>query len=73
MTARRVIGSLAIPVWICLLVPVVLLCILPVSNAAQAMLGASAVLLVVALKPFVSHMAARLALMGTASVVVLRY
>jgi len=73
VTGRRLIGSLAIPIWICLLVPVVLLCILPVSNAAQAMLGATAVLLVMALKPFVHHMAGRLALMGTASVVVLRY
>jgi len=59
--------------WALTLIPVLLLSAAPVSNMAQAMLGVAGVLMVVILKPFTSRIWARMALMATASVIVLRY
>lgn len=73
MTERRERSAILLPVWIISLVPVLVLASAPTSNAAQAMLGAVALLLVVVLKPFAAHLVPRLALMAVASVIVLRY
>jgi len=64
---------LLMSLWVLALVPVFILSAAPVSNMAQAMLGVVAVLLVMILKPFTTNIAARMALVGVASVVVLRY
>ncbi|SMO65891.1 UDP-forming cellulose synthase catalytic subunit [Paracoccus laeviglucosivorans] len=59
--------------WALTLLPVFVLSAIPVSDAAQAMLGMFAVALVVILKPFTSSIVPRMALIGIASIVVLRY
>ncbi len=60
--------------WALLMVPVVLTASLPTSTDVQALLGLTAVLVVAALKPFTRrNLLARLALLGMASILVLRY
>ncbi|SDY78817.1 UDP-forming cellulose synthase catalytic subunit [Citreimonas salinaria] len=56
-----------------LIVPITLLVITPSSDLVQGLLGFSAVLLVIALKPFASHLVPRLALLAIAGVIVTRY
>lgn len=76
-TAARKPGHLktyaTLLLWVVLLVPILLLTSVPTSNAGQALLSIVAVLLVVMLKPFTEHTAARFALLAVASVIVLRY
>lgn len=73
MTRRNTPAILLMLSWFVLLIPVFVLSAIPVSDAAQGMLGLFAVLVVVALKPFASHIVFRMALVGVASIVVLRY
>lgn len=56
-----------------LLVPILLLASVPTSTSVQAVLGVLAVALVLLLKPFAEHIAARFALVAIASAIVLRY
>ncbi|WP_423211728.1 UDP-forming cellulose synthase catalytic subunit [Paracoccus yeei] len=73
MTRRKLPALMLLSLWALLLIPVLVLCAIPVSDAAQAMLGLFAVLLVVVLKPFARSIVPRMALVGVASIVVLRY
>ncbi|MFC7704599.1 UDP-forming cellulose synthase catalytic subunit [Plastorhodobacter daqingensis] len=73
MTTDRSFPRWILPLWLLALVPVFILASVPTSNAAQALLGLSAVLLVAILKPFTAHVVARVALLSIASIIVLRY
>ena len=73
MTSRTLRNSLLLLLWLAAVAPVMVLASVPVSNAAQGMLGLVAVLLVVLLKPFATNIICRIALMSVASVIVLRY
>ncbi|MBI1217584.1 MAG: UDP-forming cellulose synthase catalytic subunit [Rhodobacteraceae bacterium] len=59
--------------WVLLIVPFAFLASVPTSDDAQGILGIMAVLVIILLKPFAEHIMARLALLATASVVVMRY
>ena len=48
-TARRPWIALLLPLWLVAVVPVIILASVPTSNAAQAMLGVAALLLVLLL------------------------
>lgn len=63
----------ALGLWAVALVPVAVLASVPTSNAAQAMLGMTAVVAVALLKPFAAKLLPRIALMAIASIIVLRY
>jgi len=73
MTRRKLPATLLLGLWLLMLIPVLVLSATPVSDAAQAMLGLFAVVLVVVLKPFARSIVPRMALVGVASIVVLRY
>lgn len=73
MSGGKTWTGLLLPLWLVTMVPVMVLASVPASNAAQAMLGIAALLLVLLLKPFAGNIIARVALMSIASVVVLRY
>ncbi len=73
MISRRLSNTVLLLLWLIAMVPVVLLASVPVSNAAQGMLGLAALALVILLKPFANNIICRTALMSVASVVVLRY
>ena len=60
-------------VWVILLGPTLLLASLPSSAAAQATLGIAAIVVIMALKPFITNTLARFALMAVGSVIVMRY
>ncbi|MTH79209.1 UDP-forming cellulose synthase catalytic subunit [Paracoccus aestuariivivens] len=73
MRSHKFFSFILTTLWIVTLIPVIVLSAIPVSNAAQAMLGLAAVALVVLLKPFSSNTIARTALVAVSSIVVLRY
>lgn len=52
MRQAKSLARLALPLWLVGLAPVMVLASVPTSNAAQAMLGVTAVALVGLLKPF---------------------
>ena len=60
-------------VWFVLFVLISLLVVTPSSDLVQGLLGLSAVLLVIALKPFAHQLMPRLALLAIAGVIVARY
>ncbi|PQO22991.1 cellulose synthase catalytic subunit (UDP-forming) [Rhodobacteraceae bacterium WD3A24] len=70
MTGR---GAATLALWVVLLIPIVVLASTPTSNTVQGVLGAFAVLMVAALKPFAERMLSRFVLLAIASVIVLRY
>lgn len=59
--------------WAVVMVPVLVLASVPTSTTAQALLGLVAVTIVVALKPFATNLIVRFFMLGTASVIVMRY
>lgn len=59
--------------WALTLVPVFFLSAIPISDAAQAMFGLFAVIVVALLKPFASSIVPRMGLLAVSSLVVLRY
>jgi cellulose synthase (UDP-forming) len=71
---RAVVPVLLALVWVALVVPIVVVASLPTSTEVQALLGATAVVLVAILKPFTrKSIVARLSLLAVASILVLRY
>lgn len=66
-------GYFLLLLWVCALVPTVLLTSVPASNAAQSLLSIAALALILLLKPLAKHLLARATMMGIASIVVLRY
>lgn len=73
MRQAKSLARLAIPLWLVCVAPVMVLASVPTSNAAQAMLGVTAVVLVGLLKPFAHRLLPRIALMAIASIIVTRY
>lgn len=73
MRQAKSLARLAIPLWLVCMAPVMVLASVPTSNAAQAMLGVTAVVLVGLLKPFAHTLLPRIALMAIASIIVIRY
>lgn len=73
MRQAKSLARLALPLWLVGLAPVMVLASVPTSNAAQAMLGVTAVALVGLLKPFAHKLLPRIALMAIASIIVTRY
>lgn len=73
MRQAKSLARLAIPLWLVCVAPVMVLASVPTSNAAQAMLGVTAVVLVGLLKPFAHKLLPRIALMAIASIIVTRY
>ena len=59
--------------WLLSAVPIFVLISVPTSTGGQAFLGIVGVLLVAGMKPFVSRMVVRFALLATATVIVMRY
>lgn len=73
MRQANPVARWALALWLVALAPVVVLASVPTSNAAQAMLGVTAVVLVALLKPFAGRLVPRIALMAISSIIVLRY
>ncbi|MBJ2149709.1 UDP-forming cellulose synthase catalytic subunit [Paracoccus sp. IB05] len=73
MSSDRIRNGVLLLLWLIGMTPVLVLASIPVSNAAQAMLGLAALLLVILLKPFAGNIICRVAMMSVASVLVLRY
>lgn len=69
----KLTALLLILCWAAAMVPVFVFSAIPVSNAAQGMLGLLAVGLIVVLKPFAGNIIARIALLAVGSIIVLRY
>lgn len=63
----------SLALWLVALAPVIVMASVPTSNAAQAMLGVTAVAIVALLKPFAGTLMPRIALMAISSIIVLRY
>lgn len=73
MNGERRSATTLLLVWFLLVMPTVLLCSLPASNAAQGLLSLAVVGLIILLKPFARRLVPRLMMMSLGSVVVMRY
>lgn len=73
MTSDRIRNIVLLLFWLIAMLPVLVLASIPVSNAAQGMLGIAALVIVLLLKHFAGNIICRISMMSVASVIALRY